>query len=147
MTKEEKLKILLDAEERAYRAIAETEGKDMRTQEFRTLLQSAAELSYRAKTTAEAIGTAGALAQTAPVSPTAPAEAPETEAPKATAPTVTITKDEMKTRLSELGDKCSDDSVIPGAMKSMGYTKLSQIPAERYAELLEKVETAVKGAA
>ena len=56
-----------------------------------------------------------------------------------------ISKDEMRTKLAELGDKCSDN-VIPGVMKSMGYDKLSQVPAARYAELLEKVTAAVEEA-
>lgn len=66
-------------------------------------------------------------------------EAVEPETP----PTVTLTKDEVKAKLLALSGKC-DALDIAAVMEGMGYSKLSDIPAARYAELLENADAAVK---
>lgn len=55
----------------------------------------------------------------------------------------TMTKDEVKAKLLALSGKC-DALDIAAVMEGMGYCKLSDIPADRYEELLANAETAVK---
>lgn len=79
----------------------------------------------------------------------APADAPaqeeagaEAESP-ATNEDPQLTQVEVRDRLSAVSIKHGSE-VVTGAMAEMGFSKLSQIPAERYAELLDKVEEAVR---
>lgn len=82
----------------------------------------------------------------------APAQEPETEQPKpeakeeAAAPATNdapqLTKADMVNRLTPIS--LSHPNVVQRAMAEMGFSKLSQIPAERYGELLGKVEEAVR---
>lgn len=83
----------------------------------------------------------------------APAQEPETEQPKpeakeeAAAPATNdapqLTQVEVRDRLSAASIK-HGSKVVTGAMAEMGFNKLSQIPEERYGELLDKVEEAVR---
>lgn len=83
----------------------------------------------------------------------APAQEPETEQAKpeakkeAAAPATNdapqLTQVEVRDRLSAASIKHGSE-VVTGAMAEMGFSKLSQIPAERYAELLDKVQEAVR---
>lgn len=79
---------------------------------------------------------------------------PETEQPKpeakeeAAAPAtneaanLTLTKTEVLAQLTPISIKYG--SLVADVMNDMGYAKLSQIPAERYGELLSRVEEAVR---
>lgn len=67
-----------------------------------------------------------------------PAPAPEPE-PDADLPT----KQEVRTRLATLSAKYEQLNVAK-IMEGMGFTRLSDIPAERYPELLRLVDEAVK---
>ena len=67
-----------------------------------------------------------------------PAPAPEPE-PDADLPT----KQEVRTRLATLSAKYAQLNVAK-IMAGMGFTRLSDIPAERYPELLRQVDEAVK---
>ena len=67
-----------------------------------------------------------------------PAPAPEPE-PDADLPT----KQEVRTRLATLSAKYEQLNVAK-IMEGMGFTRLSDIPAERYPELLHLVDEAVK---
>lgn len=77
---------------------------------------------------------------------------PETEQPKpeakeeAAAPATNdapqLTKEDMVNLLTPIS--LSHPNVVQRAMAEMGFSKLSQIPAERYTELLDKVEEAVR---
>ena len=84
----------------------------------------------------------------------APAQEPEAEQPRpkakeeeAAAPATNdapqLTQVEVRDRLSAASIKHGSE-VVTGAMAEMGFSKLSQIPAERYAELLDKVQEAVR---
>lgn len=68
----------------------------------------------------------------------APAPAPEPE-PDADLPT----KQEVRTRLATLSAKYEQLNVAK-IMEGMGFTRLSDIPAERYPELLRLADEAVK---
>ena len=64
----------------------------------------------------------------------APAPAPESDLP---------TKQEVRTRLATLSAKHEKLNVAK-IMEGMGFTRLSDIPPERYPELLRQVDEAVK---
>lgn len=82
-----------------------------------------------------------------------PETKPETEQPKheakeeAVAPATNdapqLTRVEVRDRLSAVSIKHGSD-VVTRAMAELGFVKLSQIPPERYGELLDKVEEAVR---
>ena len=55
----------------------------------------------------------------------------------------TLTKEEVRDKLSTYSNKY-DHLDVAAIMSEMGYSKLSDIPATKYSELLEKVEAAVK---
>lgn len=55
----------------------------------------------------------------------------------------TMSKEEVRDKLSTYSNKY-DHLDVAAIMSEMGYSKLSDIPAARYAELLEKVEAAIK---
>ena len=74
--------------------------------------------------------------QEAPPFDPAPKPAPE---PDADLPT----KQEVRTRLATLSAKYEQLNVAK-IMEGMGFTRLSDIPAERYPELLRQVDEAVK---
>ena len=65
------------------------------------------------------------------------------EAPKAEEPKPALTKDEVKAKLLELSGKY-DALDVAALMESMGYTRLSDVPAVKYQELLDKADAAVK---
>ena len=153
MTKQQKLEILENAVERAYDQISATPGENMASEDFMRLMEATDRLTYmairveesspvRTEKTPEPVETHEAPSP-APVCKE-PSEQETTSAEEEPEPS--LTKAEMVTRLSELGDACPGDNVIPGVMKDMGYEKLSQVPASQYAKLLEKAEAAVKAA-
>ena len=80
----------------------------------------------------------------------APADAPAQEEAGAEAespatneePQPTLTKTEVLAQLTPISIEYGN--LVADVMNKMGYTKLSQIPSERYGELLKKVEEAVK---
>lgn len=57
-------------------------------------------------------------------------------------PQPTLTLDDMRDKLTPISIKYG--SLVADVMNVMGYAKLSQIPAKRFAELLSKVEEAVR---
>ena len=65
------------------------------------------------------------------------------EAPKDEEPKPSLTKDEVKAKLLELSGKY-DALDVAALMESMGYTRLSDVPAVKYQELLDKADAAVK---
>lgn len=64
-------------------------------------------------------------------------------APKGEEPKPALTKDEVKAKLLELSGKY-DALDVAALMESMGYTRLSDVPAVKYQELLDKADAAVK---
>ena len=71
--------------------------------------------------------------------PETPEDVKETDTPAPETPT--ITKDELREKVSALSNKHRDLDAF-AIMQSMGYSKLSDIPPSRYAEYLSKVESA-----
>ena len=65
------------------------------------------------------------------------------EAPKDEEPKPALTKDEVKAKLLELSGKY-DALDVAALMESMGYTRLSDVPAAKYKALLDKADAAVK---
>lgn len=65
------------------------------------------------------------------------------EAPKAEEPKPALTKDEVKAKLLELSGKY-DALDVAALMEGMGYARLSDVPAVKYQELLDKADAAVK---
>jgi len=79
----------------------------------------------------------------APASADAPAqEKAEGKAP-ATNEAANLTLNDMRDKLTPISIKYGND-LVAEAMNEMGYAKLSGIPAERYGELLSRVEEAVR---
>lgn len=76
--------------------------------------------------------------------PSATNEASETETETAAKPEpeATLTKDEVRAALTVIANEHGSE-VIAATMQSMGYAKLSEVPATRYAELLSKAKEAV----
>lgn len=174
MTNKEKLQILLDREERAYELLRKLEPTDpafgtcldnsRRCMYVRSeIVMADADESQ----CGEGVGHAPEAEQeitdireahelpeegTDACDP-APAQEPETEQPKpeakeeAAAPATNdapqLTQVEVRDRLSAASIK-HGSKVVTGAMAGMGFNKLSQIPEERYGELLDRVEEAVR---
>lgn len=63
--------------------------------------------------------------------------------PNGAEPAPTLTKEEVKAKLLTLSNKY-DALDLSAVMGEMGYSKLSDIPAARYTELLTRAEDAVK---
>ena len=153
MTQEEKLKILLEAEERAYKAIAETEGKDMDTERFQYLLGAADTLSYRVHMMETAAGErprgmgltftmepkTDAPTEPKPVEP-AETETPETvenAEPEKTSDSKPAPKmEEVRGALAKARLKGLN---VPAFLKEFGVDNFTKLPESKYAEALEKV--------
>lgn len=148
MTNEEKLQILLDREERAYELLRTLEPTDPA---FGTCLDNSHRCMYvRSEIVMADIDESlcGEGAGPAPEADQEPGtEQPKPETKKGAAATATngapqLTKEDMVNRLTPIS--LSHPNVVQRAMAEMGFSKLSQIPAERYGELLGKVEEAVR---
>ena len=156
MTKEEKLRILEDAETRAYETLAEMTGRDMATEAMDHLMEGIASLSWeRSRYSGESNWTPSPTApepdidkgESAPKKPPVkldPIEEPRTAnaQPDPDEP-VPPTKDEVRKKLAAYQTQANLD--VQALMQSMGYAKLSQVPASRYWELLEKAQKTVDG--
>lgn len=173
MTNEEKLKILLDREERAYELLRKLEPTDPA---FGTCLDNSHRCMYvrseivmagiDEQLCGEGVGPAPEAEQPQPdpadpaseateepvEEDASPADAPvqeeeeagvEAESPATNEdPQPTLTLDDMRDKLTPISIKYG--SLVADVMNVMGYAKLSQIPAKRFAELLSKVEEAVR---
>lgn len=145
MTNKEKQDILDAAINRAYTAIAETSGDEMKEQRFGDLLFNIHQMETFANghdnTEDDFQGHKGEIGD--PNLCPGPTVSAETIKP---APEPQLTKDEVKAKLLALSDQY-DDLDVSVVMESMGYSKLSDIPAEKYSLLLDKVAEVVKGLA
>lgn len=74
--------------------------------------------------------------------PASAQEKAEDNAP-ATNEAANLTLNDMRDKLTPISIKYGNE-LVAGAMNEMGYAKLSGIPAERYGELLSRVEEAVR---
>ena len=159
LTKREKLIILATLEDKAFEGLSEAEASSSEVQALisavHAVRQTAELVAYTddlAKML-DALNEAGEqipgqlslddVASAAPVETTEARDDVETvNVPPAakTETTPTMSKAEMRTALSKLSGKGAD---IPAVLQQMGYTKLSEVPTEKYAELLAKAEEAV----
>ena len=171
MTNEEKLKILLDREDRAYELLRTLEPTDPA---FGTCLDNSHRCMYVRSEIVMAdvdeqlrdgVGEPAPEAeqpQADPADPAAtwepgggeaveeelaPADAPAQEEAEAESPATNeepqLTLNDMRDKLTPISIKYGND-LVAEAMNKMGYTKLSGVPAARYGELLKKVEEAVR---
>lgn len=159
LTKREKLIILATLEDKAFEGLSEAEASSSEVQALisavHAVRQTAELVAYTddlAKML-DALNEAGEqipgqlslddVASAAPVETTEARDDVETVNVPPTAKTETtptMSKAEMRTALSKLSGKGVD---VPAVLQQMGYTKLSDVPAEKYAELLAKAEEAV----
>lgn len=174
MTNEEKLKILLDREDRAYELLRTLEPTDPT---FGVCLDSARRCMYAqgeiamasvdeqlcGKTFEPDVEAEQPQAKPDPADPAsevteepveeepalASADAPAQAEAEAESP-ATNEDPQLTLTLNDMRDKLTPISIKYGndlvaeAMNEMGYAKLSGVPAARYGELLKKVEEAVK---
>lgn len=171
MTNEEKLKILLDREDRAYELLRTLEPTDPA---FGTCLDNSHRCMYVRSEIVMAdvdeqlrdgVGEPAPEAeqpQADPADPAAtwepgggeaveeelaPADAPAQEEAEAESPATNeepqLTLNDMRDKLTPISIKYGND-LVAEAMNEMGYAKLSGVPAARYGELLKKVEEAVR---
>ena len=136
MTREEQIIILTNAQERAFKQIDLTEGHEMGTEEFSRLLDVAGRMGWMSQP------------EPMPVPEIVPEEVqPEPVTPEIVSevvqPAPTMSKEEVRDKLSTYSNKY-DSLDVAAIMSDMGYGKLSDIPAERYGELIERVEAHIK---
>lgn len=136
MTREEQINILIEARDRALKQIDLTEGHEMGTEEFQRLIYCAEQLRWMTQP------------DHMPVPEIVPEEVqPEPVTPEIVSevaqPAPTMSKEEVRDKLSTYSNKY-DSLDVAAIMSDMGYGKLSDIPATKYGELLERVEAAVK---
>ena len=136
MTREEQINILIEARDRALKQIDLTEGHEMGTEEFQRLIYCAEQLRWMSQP------------DHMPVPEIVPEEVqPEPVTPEIVSevvqPAPTMSKEEVRDKLSTYSNKY-DSLDVAAIMSDMGYGKLSDIPATKYGELLERVEAAVK---
>lgn len=130
MTNAERRAILEGAQERTYAALAKADVWDAET--VNHLLHNIAEFDY-------ILNNARIMQKN---------EQPETESPGTEVsdpgqPETELTKEAVKAKLLELSNQC-DALNLAAVMDGMGYAKLSDVPAAKYGELLQRAETAAK---
>ena len=143
MTKEEKLKILEEAEDRCYEALKTVEpGKDMNY-----ILENLSSLRWRAEVVRDPAVDGFAPEPDCDKSGAEPKPDKEPQNTEEPAPggdeEPKITKEDVRKKLAMYQTNANLD--IPSLMQSMGYSKLSEVPASRYRELLEKAQKIVDG--
>ena len=153
MTREEQINILVEARDRALKQIDLTEGHEMGTEEFQRLIYCAEQLRWMAQCHEDSV-------VPEPEQYYEPVleqyDEPEAVLPKVHServgnlivsevvqPEPTMSKEEVRDKLSTYSNKY-DSLDVAAIMSDMGYGKLSDIPATKYGELLERVEAAVK---
>lgn len=168
MTKEEKLAVLEAAEVRAYRAIESAEGPDMGMEWFAGLLHSIEQLSWNQERLTDPgreayfEGSCGCGAKTESGSepgeeaqetetadtttdgtdkPHAPEQQPEAES--GNEGPEPPTRDQVRSKLAKYQTTANLD--VAALMKRMGYSKLSEVPVDRYWELLELAQNTADG--
>lgn len=149
MTSAEKRKILEEAIDRGYEEIANTNGHGMSQESFSTLIENTRDLewwAHKEKYEDDPYPYDAGTDSPAPEKPQNqmpdPEPAAEDKIPEPT-PEPTLTKDEVKAKLLALSDQY-DELDVSVVMESMGYSKLSDIPADKYSLLLNKVAEVVK---
>ena len=137
MTREEKIQILNDAVQRAYEEVESTGGPSMGTEDFQRLLHAIEQMQF-----IRDVQLANNHPRPDPERDFAPDEVQPEPEPEPE-PETGISKEELRDKLSTYSNKY-DSLDVAKIMAEMGYSRLSEIPATKYAELLAKVEAAVK---
>lgn len=160
LTKREKLIILATLEDKAFEGLSEVDASSSEVQALISAVHAVRQTAELVAYTDDLAKMLNALneaeeqvpgqvtfdddvASAAPVETTEARDDVETVNVPPTAKTETtptMSKAEMRTALSKLSGKGAD---IPAVLQQMGYTKLSEVPTEKYAELLAKAEEAV----
>ena len=148
MEKNKKLEILEALENRGYEQLDEIEPA---SEDCGHLLNNLAQLNYMVR------DIKGEWLQTAPVNPEEPPQMPNTPEPasEAVAPEVigsdeqsvkqpTMTLEEVRAKLIDYARAGVD---LAAVMQQLGCSKLSEVPADKYALLLESAERAAEEAA
>ena len=143
MTKEEKLEILTDAEVRAYKAIKAWDGPSMASENFLHLLHAVDQLRWMQGfvSNPDQCDEADPFVPPTPISPVEQSDSP-TPAKEDKPEQPTMTKGQMVSKLTTFR---TNGVAIDAVMESMGYAKLSQVPADRYWELLDLCQKALDG--
>lgn len=146
MTNEEKQKILEAALDRAYEELKTVPSVDMSLKETETLLENIGTMEwmverFQLKDEFEACPVVERPETPAPT--VARVDEPVTPAPAPAPAKATISKEEVRDKLSTYSNKY-DSLDVAAIMSEMGYGKLSDIPADRYGELIERVEAHIK---
>ena len=146
MTKEEKIQILDNAINLTYKLL-EKAYKERDVNEIKTTVDILSYLECYADNLKSRPGEQGCEKEFSIAEAVNPVPEPEIPTP-APAPepepvSSTLTKEEVRDKLSTYSNKY-DHLDVAAIMSEMGYSKLSDIPATKYSELLEKVEAAVK---
>ena len=146
MTKEEKLKILGDAEDRAYKAVGELDVTDER---FGALIYHIDSLRCALERLEYSCPPDAAVPVPEPdigkgeVEPEKKVKLDPIEEPAPVEPAKpSLTKGQMVSKLTPMQNNGVD---IKAVMESIGYSKLSDVPADRYWELLELCQKAADG--
>ena len=134
MTREEKIRILEEAQERAFKQIANTDGRAMGTEEFTRLLGAAHQLGWMAYPEETIPRDAGTIApdevQPEPVKPET--ENPETGADEEPA----FKMEEVRGALSKARARGVNVSEI---IRSFGAENFQQIPKNQYGAIMAKL--------
>lgn len=130
MTRDERRQIMSRAVDLAYLEIENATGAQMGSPEFRSLIKNIMDMEWLARPDAEQFETAEAI------------PAVEPEAPATAEPENGISKSELRDKLATYSNN-HDELDVAAIMQEMGYSRLSDVPAAKYADLLAKVEAAV----
>lgn len=143
MTKEEKIQILDNVVNLTYRLLekAYKEGRDVK--EIETTINILSYLDYYADNLKRRPGEQGCEKEFSIAEAVNPVPEPEIFTPAPAPSKATMTKEEVRDKLSTYSNKY-DFLDVAAIMSEMGYSKLSDIPAERYGELIEHVEAHIK---
>jgi hypothetical protein len=149
MDQQTKDAILSDAIERAYREVEAATGAEMDTPEFGTLLRNLGDMEWMLNRY-HLEPDVPPMQRSEPDAPKSEKLAePEPETPKPESETTTSTtenamsKEELREQVAALANKYPSLDAF-SLMQEMGFSKLSDIPAGRRAEYLEKVKAAVE---
>lgn len=143
MTKGEKIQILDNAINLTYKLLekAYKEGRDVN--EIKTTVDILSYLECYADSLKSRPGEQECEKEFSIAEAVNPVPEPEIPTPAPAPSKATMSKEEVRDKLSTYSNKY-DSLDVAAIMSDMGYGKLSDIPATKYGELLERVEAAVK---
>lgn len=143
MTKGEKIQILDNSINLTYKLLekAYKEGRDVN--EIKTTVDILSYLECYADSLKSRPGEQECEKEFSIAEAVNPVPEPEIFTPAPAPSKATMSKEEIRDKLSTYSNKY-DFLDVAAIMSEMGYSKLSDIPAERYGELIEHVEAHIK---